>query len=135
MKCKACDAMLSEKALARKGADGEPMDLCDYCHAAVMEEVYRMEYERMELEPIPELTRAEEDRIFSYTVARHGMLEKWRDRLHGDSIRAAMNMEEEAYRRFRDFLANGEKAQLAAEKACGIITPLRERGIITIEVW
>lgn len=124
MKCRVCDAELSESALMRKGPDGVHLDECDSCYAATQEAIYEDRYRdelRAEVPAEPSIYD-----VWAGFVRKEGLLEKWAEGLDGPSPLRAMERELDAFATACEFLARGDRLVVAMERACGI-----NRGNIT----
>jgi hypothetical protein len=122
MKCKACNSDLNEKAHVRKDTQGVFLDLCDGCYTVsqdtIYDDVYMTELEGEDPEP---MNIAQLQRLWSQTVARLDMWERWKDGVFEQGTRRAFNLEEECFRRFMQLVEGGMAPLRAAETACGII--------------
>jgi hypothetical protein len=121
MKCKACNAHLSDAETMRTYPTGEHVDLCMSCYSASYEAIAqdRYNYEVLvDATPTPLLNDGDAWSIF---LVHHALLARWSDGLWGVSAERALRIEEERYALFLGLRGDGVPQCAAMERAAGFI--------------
>ena len=123
MRCKGCDAELSEIDLKRKDVDGSFMDLCGSCYGISEHHMYMLERMRdPQEEDAPPAPKEPQRKAFDLFVKRHNLRESWRSGLglKWNPTQREAHFYDKCYREFVALDDMGYGRLKALERACGI---------------